>query len=141
MNALERRTPLPVAAGVLALVASFVVLAISMIFLQDALTSWTYVILHGRHETGYFFYYLAVGIFGLVSFPFGLASGIFVLQRRKKRFSMFSLSLLVFCGTLVFLSVFVFGLSILLVSLFGLPILVPSILGIVCVVLSKDDFR
>jgi hypothetical protein len=142
MKAPQKRTRFPRAAGTLTIAASLIVFAVSMMLLQGVWMSETYIIGHARQPLYvYFFYYVVVGIFGSISFPFGLASGIFVWERKRIKFSVFGLSLLITCGVMILLSVFILDLPILLASLFGLPILVPSVLGIIFVAVSKAEFN
>jgi hypothetical protein len=142
MKETQKRTLFPRVAGILTIAASLIMFAVSVMLLQDAWMSSTYVIVHARQPLYVsFFYFLAVGVFGAISFPFGLASGIFVWERKRKKFSMFGLSLLVTCGIMIFLSVFIVGLPVLLAFLFGLPILAPSVLGIIFVAVAKAEFN
>jgi ABC-type multidrug transport system permease subunit len=145
---LRERKRFPRAAGILAIAASLIALAESLLFFWGASQTWvfTHSNYYGWRVLGVsFFYYLATGIFGVISFFFGLASAIFISERKRMKFSIFGLSLLVTCGVIIFLLVFVIGSAslsdVLLVSLFSLPILVPSVLGIVFVTLSKAEFN
>jgi hypothetical protein len=145
---LRERKRFPRAAGILAIAASLIALAESLLFFWGASQTWvfTHANYYGWRVLGVsFFYYLATGIFGVISFFFGLASAIFISERKRMKFSIFGLSLLVTCGVIIFLLVFVIGSAslsdVLLVSLFSLPILVPSVLGIVFVTLSKAEFN
>ena len=135
------------AVAILAIAASLIALAESMLFLNGALQTWifTHASYYGWRVLGAsFFYYLATGIFGFISFIFGLTSAIFISERRRMKFSIFGLSLLVTCGVIIFLLVFINGSSslsdVLFVSLFSLPILVPSALSIIFVSISKPKF-
>jgi hypothetical protein len=140
----QKRTPFPRAAGTLKVVASLIAFVEGIWFLYSDSQTWvfTHAYYYGWRVLGVsFFYYLAIGIFGLISFFFGFASYVFISERKRMKFSLFALSLLITCGVMIFLSVFIIGSSILLASLFGLPILVPSVLGIIFVAVSKAEFK
>jgi hypothetical protein len=144
----QKRTPFPRAAGILTIAASLMALAESTLFLNSASQTWvfTHASYYGWRVLGVsFFYYLATGIFGLISFFFGLASAIFISERKRIKFSIFGLNMLITCGVMIFLWIFIIGspvlLDILLVSLFSLPILVPSVLGVIFVAVSKAEFN
>jgi hypothetical protein len=138
----QKRTLFPSAAGILTIAASLSTLAVSVMLLQDVWMSSTYVIVHARQPLyASFVYFLAVGIFGVISFPFGLTSGIFFWVRKRKQYSIIGLSLITTCGILILLSFFIVDLPILLASLFGLPIFLPSVLAIIFIAVSKAEFN
>jgi hypothetical protein len=144
----RERTRFLRAAGIFAISASLIAFAESVLFLNGASQTWvfTHANYYGWRVLGVsFFYYLATGIFGLISFFFGLISAIFILKRKRMKFSIFGLSLLVTFGVVIFLLVFIIGVpslpGVLLASLFSLPILVPSVLSVICVSISKAEFN
>jgi hypothetical protein len=143
----RERTRFPRAAGILAIAASLIAFAESVLFLNGASETWvfTHASYYGWRVLGIsFFYYLATGIFGVISFFFGLTSAIFISERKRIKFSIFGLSLLVTCGVIIFLLVFIIGSptlsDVLLASLFSLPILVPSVLSVIFISISKAEF-
>jgi hypothetical protein len=131
IKALRKRTLFPKTAGILTITGSVLAIAISMLYLSAASISLGYRpgYINGLNE--YYLYYLATGIFGTISFPFGLTSGIFALKHKRLAFSIFGLSLLITCGVMMSIPLFIFG----------LPILVLSILSIIFVVISKTEFN
>lgn len=142
MEEQQKKTVFPRAAGILTIAASLITLAVSVMLIQDALMSSTYIIVHARQPLyASFVYFLAVGIFGVISFPFGLTSGIFVWERKRKQYSIIGLGLITTCGIMILLAVFIVNLPILLASLFGLPILVPSVLAIIFMAASQAEFN
>ena len=95
------RTQFPRTAGILAIAASFITLVESVVLLNGASQTWvfTHAYYYGWRVLGIsFFYYLATGIFGLISFFFGLASVASILERKRIEFSLFGLSMLIACG-------------------------------------------
>jgi hypothetical protein len=144
----QKRTLFPRDAGILTVVASLIVLAEGIWFLYGDSQTWYFLhaYYYGWRVLGLsFFYYLAIGILGIISFFFGFASGIFISERKRIKFSLFGLSLLIACGVMIFSWIFIFGspslLDILLVSSFSLPILVPSVLSVIFVAISKAEFN
>ena len=143
----RERTRFPRAAGILAIAASLIALTESILFFWSASLTWvfTHANYYGWRMLGaYFFYYLATGTFGVISFFFGLTSTIFISERKRIKFSISGLSLLVTCGVIIFSLVFIIGShtlsDVLLASLFSLPILVPSVLSVIFVSISKAEF-
>jgi hypothetical protein len=143
----RERTRFPRAAGILAIAVSVIALAESTLLLYGASQTWvfTHTSYYGWRVLGVsFFYYLATGIFGVISFFFGLTSVAFILERKRIKFSIFGLSMLKACGVIIFLWVFILGSpslsDILFISLFSLPILVPSVLSVIFVSISKAEF-
>ena len=140
----QKRTLFPRAAGILSIAASLITIYVSAMLIHGVLLTWefTHAYYYDWRILGVsFFYYLATGVFGVISFFFGLTSGIFASERKRIKFSLLGLSLLITCGVMIFLSFFILGSSILLVSIFGLPILVPSVLSIIFVAKSKAEFN
>ena len=127
----QKRTPLPIVAGILTIIGSCLAIAISILYLSAASTSFGYRPGYINGFNAYFEYYLATGIFGAISFTFGLASGIFLLRCKRMAFSLFGLTLLLACGVMMSIPLF----------FFGLPILVLSILSVIFVAISKAEFN
>jgi hypothetical protein len=131
IKAPQKRTPFPKTAGILTITCSFLAVAISTLYLSAASMSLGYRPGYINGFNVYYLYYLATGIFGTFSFPFGLASGIFALKRKRLVFSIFGLCLLTACGVMMLIPLLIFG----------LPILVLSILSVIFVVISKAEFN
>jgi endogenous inhibitor of DNA gyrase (YacG/DUF329 family) len=127
VKALHKRTPFPLAAGILTIIGSCVAIGMGLLYIVAALTSWGYG--YGYID-GLNIYYVTTGIFGIISFSFGLTSGIFALKRRRIAFSIFGLSLLITAGIMMSIPVFVYG----------LPIAILSILSVIFVAISKAEF-
>jgi hypothetical protein len=149
MKEMQKRTLIPRVAGILTAVASLIAFVEGIWFLYNDSQTWvfTHAYYYGWSVLGVsFFYYLAIGILGVISFFFGFASGVFISERKRIKFSTFGLSMLTACGVMIFLWVFISGspvnlFDILFISIFSLPILVPSVLGIILVALSKTEFN
>jgi hypothetical protein len=144
----RERTLLPRVAAILAIVASLIACAESLFFFRATEQTWvfTHASYYGWRALGVsFFYYLAIGIFGVVSFFFGLASAIFISKTKRIKFSIFGLSLLITCGIMIFMWIFTRGSppslsDIFFISTFSLPIIVPSVLSVIFVSVSKAEF-
>jgi hypothetical protein len=111
--------------GALTATASLATLAVSFIYLSAAMQSAVYP----RMVAGvnlYYVYYLAVGIFGVVSFLFGLPSAFFILKHRRGVFSWLGLALLTASGALMSYPLFFFGLPILALSMPAMVLVVLS---------------
>ena len=79
----------------------------------------------------HYLYYLATGIFGAISYVFGVVSAFYVFKRKRQFIVMFGLGLLVACGVLMLFPLF----------FFGLPVLVLTLLAVGFFVVSKSKFN
>lgn len=131
----NKRTALPIAAGILAIIAACACLIVGIIGLIVFVLSLTRQL-------------LIQGVIAVLAFAFGLTSGIMSLKRRHFAMTAFGICFIVVAG---FVNVLVFGVPmgfgytssiypILMSMSFGLPILVPSILSIIFVFLSRREF-
>ncbi len=117
-------------AGILAVIASIITLAITLLAFSTAQISYGYRPGYVDGFSFFYVYYLATGILGVVSFVFGLASGILILRRRRLAVSVFGLCLLVACGVVMSYPLW----------FFGLPIIVLSVLSLILVAICRAEF-
>lgn len=128
----QRKTTLfPQVAGILTIVGSCIALALSLIYLSAATISQGFISGYINSFNEYYIYYLTTGIFGAVTFPIELASGILALRRKRIAFSIFGSSLLAASGSLMARPHF----------FFGLPIFVLALLSVLFLAISKAEFR
>jgi N-acetylneuraminic acid mutarotase len=125
-----KRSHLPLAGGIMAVLVSLIVLALTIIDVQGIFSYFAY-----RHDQilstdTIFYFYLAVAILGVFAVAFGLAAGLFALQKKRLRLTLFGLSLLTVYGAIISIYFFIFG----------LPVLAFSIIANVFVSLSKAEF-
>jgi hypothetical protein len=131
VNLRHKRKRFLLSAAVFALIASCIALALSTVSFSAAWLSWGYRHGYNNGLNFYFIYYLAAGIFGLISFSLGLVSVFFTVKRIKFVFSVFGSSLLMAYGVFMLTPLY----------FFGLPILVFSTLSLSLVWLSKPEFN
>ena len=130
VNSERKSTVFPLIAASLTFIASFFALALSLLYFSAASMSLGY---HPGYINGlnmHYLYYLATGIFGAISYVFGVVSAFSVFKRKRLRFSLFGLGLLVVCGVVMLFPIF----------FFGLPLLVLSVLAVGFFVVSKNEF-
>ncbi|MGA9388097.1 MAG: hypothetical protein WBV70_04645 [Candidatus Bathyarchaeia archaeon] len=131
----NKRTSLPIVAGILTIIAACACLIAGIIgLIVFALSLLPQLLIQGA--------------IAVLAFAFGLTSGIMSLKRRHFAMTAFGICLIVVAG---FVNVLVFGVPmgfgytgpiypILMSISFGLPILVLSILSIIFIFLSRKEF-
>jgi hypothetical protein len=131
----NKRTSLPIAAGILTIIAACACLIVGIIgLIVFALSLIPQLLIQG--------------VIAVLAFAFGLTSGIMSLKRKHFAMTAFGACLIIVAG---FVNLLVFGVPMgfgytssiypILMSLsFGVPILVPSILSIIFVFLSRREF-
>lgn len=86
-------------------------------------------------------YFLAMGVFNTLSFPFGIMSGIFTLRRKHFWWSIIGTSLVLASGFLSIMSFSSVGSVILVIGfMFGLPVIVLALLGLIFGAVSRNEF-
>jgi hypothetical protein len=133
-----RKSGFPIAAGILALVASGIIVLVSIVALVAAVQLFGYVYLGASNAAGL----LGVSVWNMLSFSFGLTSGVFVLKRQQFGLSVFGISLLLTGGCVTVLGFgWIAGNSWVTGLPFGVPVIVLAILGLVFVSISKREFQ
>jgi hypothetical protein len=118
----RKTTGYPIAAGILAIIASCLSLFIGIRFFRAVGLFWVFM-----------------GIFGILVFAFGLMAGISSIRRRHFGLSIFGMSLLTAMGFFMLLVPALFG-ELFGALLFGMPIVIPSILSLIYAALSEGEF-
>jgi hypothetical protein len=143
---LHKRTPLPIAAGVLTTLGSSIVIIAAVMALVSSLF---YLIIGYDFKISISFtsgYLLFIGVLGIIAFAFGLGGGISIFKRTNIVTSIVGLSLLIASG--IMLSVSYIWTADLTNSLFpmspiwiiGILTIVLSILGLIFVAISRKEF-
>ncbi len=118
-----KRTGYPIAAAILAIIASGIE-ARYIVFLFVGAPGSLWVL---------------IGIFAVVVFAFGLTGGIFSIGRRHFGLSIFGMSLLTLMGFFALLIPALFG-ELNSGLYVGIPIIIPSILSVIFTAISKSEF-
>jgi hypothetical protein len=128
---------LPLAASILTITAAFVSLFIGIVGMMESAT------MSARMRSYVDYLWIFEGVFGIVGFAFGWMGGMLSLERRRFRFSIVGMSVVLLSG---FVTMVVFGVAFGLGGvlsgglLFGLSTIVLSILGLICTTVAKKEF-
>jgi len=136
LRLLRKRTGLPIAGGILTIIAACVSIIGGVIGMAAFISflSWSY-----------YYYYrpiyqvLFMGVFGILAFALGLTGGIFSLKRRHFALSIIGTSFVVVSGVITMEAIAITG-SWSFGLLLGLPPVLLSILGLIFVAISKGEF-
>jgi hypothetical protein len=86
-------------------------------------------------------YFLAMGVFNIFSFAFGLLSGLFILRRKHFWWSIIGTSLVLASGFATIVSFGASGVGGIIVGLvFGIPVVILALLGLVFAAVSRNEF-
>jgi len=86
-------------------------------------------------------YFLAMGVFNTLCFPFGIMSGVFTLRRKHFWWSIIGTSLVLASGFLSIMSFSSVGSVILVIGfMFGLPVIILALLGLIFGAASRNEF-
>ncbi len=140
--AAQKRTFLPVAGGILALMSGFAIFFISLFELIPFVTYCYFTVARFQFNNNpYVFQTLAVGLLGVFSFAANLKATSFASKRERFRLSVAGPSLLLLAGVVTMILI---GLtepnSLVSYMRFGLPVATLSLLGLVFIVASKKEF-
>ena len=136
---IQKHTPLPMTAGILTIIAACLIIAMGIVCVVEALTSYGQGYGYG-YIAGVNIFLWVTGIIGLIAFPTGLVGGIFSLKRRYVAIPIFGISLLITSG--IFLAVLNTSGALLRLPIwiFGSTIVIFSVLSIIFVAISKEEF-
>ena len=136
---LQKRTRIPLAAGIIAIISSCLTLEAGNVLLIGASLEFNLnyqIHLHGGGPSLPFpAYFLSVGIFAIVTFAFGLFAGVSAVNRRFVKPAILGLGLLTISGVLITVP-FDGSTS----WEIGLPITFLSVLSIFFILMSKLEF-
>jgi hypothetical protein len=117
-----KRSGFPITAGILSIIVSSILLALS--FFSLSLVNNFYYYSN--------FYYLVAGIFDIFGFAFGLTAGILCLKRRVFPLAVIGISLLLVASVIMIILPAGF--------IFTIPLSILAILGLIFVSVSKQEF-
>jgi hypothetical protein len=143
---LHKRTPLPIAAGVLTTIGSSIIIIAAVL---SVISSLFYLIISYDYKISISFtsgYLLFIGVLGIIAFAFGLGGGVSIFKRTTIVTSIVGLSLMIASG--VMLSASYIWIADLTNPLFpmspiwiiGILTIILSILGLIFVAISRKEF-
>ena len=132
----KKRSGLQIAAGVLTIIGACISISVGLIGLVPFVLFFRTPLIYGSIS-----YFLAMGIFCVFAFAFGLMSGIFTLRRKHFKLSIIGVSLVLASGFVITMSFGELGSSALVSGLaFGIPVVVLSLLGLIFAAISRNEF-
>ena len=137
---IHKHTPLPITAGILTIIAACIIIAMGIVCVVEALSSFGHGFGYG-YIAGVNIFLWVTGIFGLIAFPIGLVGGIFSLRRRYIALPIFGICLLITSGVLLLILNNSGALLVMPVWVSGLATMIFAILGIIFVTASKGEFE
>ena len=135
-----KHTGFPIAAGVLAIVAACISIFLGIVGIM-IFAYWSGYYYYSGYYGMTNYWFVVMGVFGILAFGLGLSGGIFTLRRSQFALSIIGESLVLLSAFVTMISFVVAGYGAWITGLlFGLPAMILSILSIIFTGISKKEF-
>jgi len=131
----RKKTGFPIVAGILTIIAACIFVPIGALFMG----AYVWYSIQGYPEG---IEAVITGLFSILGFAFGLASGILSIKRRYFAVSIAGLSIVIFGGFVIIFGVAArrYRQAVTDALTFGVPIIILAILSLIFVAVSKQEF-